>query len=61
MLSGTPRRLSIVRLGAVGPGPPGGNFFGVFLILPPLVWYMIGTMSQHRAAFDFYFSWYFTR
>jgi hypothetical protein len=61
MLSGTPRRLSIVRVGATDSGGRYGNFFGVFLILPPDVWYMIGTMSQHRAAFGFYFSWYFTR
>ena len=31
------------------------------LILPTDVWYMMGTMSQPRPAFGFYFSWYFTR
>jgi hypothetical protein len=31
------------------------------LILPMNVWYMIGTMSQHNAAFGFYFGWYFIR
>jgi hypothetical protein len=60
MLSGTPRRLSIVRpAGARHAG--GKKFSGVSLILPMLVWYMIQAMSQHRAAFGFYFSWYFTR
>jgi len=60
MLSGSHRRLSIVRPRGAAPG--GGEiFFGVSLILPMLVWYMIQAMSQHRAAFGFYFSWYFTR
>jgi hypothetical protein len=60
MLSGRLRRLSIVRPGAGAPWRC-GKIFGVFLILPMVVWYMIRTMSQHRAAFGFYFSWYFTR
>ena len=60
MLSGTPRRLSILRPGQAAAAPA-EIFSGVFLILPMFVWYMIGTMSQHRAAFGFYFSWYFTR
>jgi hypothetical protein len=60
MLSGTVRRLSIVWPWGAATGR-GEKFSGVSLILPILVWYMIRTMSQHRAAFGFYFSWYFTR
>jgi hypothetical protein len=60
MLSGTVRLLSIVLPWGVAPGG-GGKFSGVSLIMPMLVWYMIQAMSQHRAAFVFYFSWYFTR
>ena len=60
MLSGTLRRLSILRPRDAAPRA-GEIFSGVFLILPMVVWYMIRTMSQHLAAFGFYFSWYFTR
>ena len=62
MITFVRRGAPVVKWYAAGSGSAAQQENAAFrLILPTDVWYMMGTMSQPRPAFGFYFSWYFTR